>query len=212
MIEWGYSTTFPNERAAKLLAPSTIGTIANRIAAEMEITCCHFQTCHDHSDFGRVVYCIRVSEDLFDLFFNSPHGYRGAYYRSRGEGINANAVFISTLAPKLIARSAPGASMEELTRIRESLSSLSAKSWLAENALGLCPECEGEWGNPTDFCADIINGRWEHGDSGPQCSGRKAPQLTKIRIFGAFLDDRNNEFIPRRKRNRAQDIHSFGWS
>lgn len=212
MIEWGYSTAFPKERAAALLAPSTIGTIANRIAAEMEIACCHFQTCHDHSDFGRVAYCIRVSENLFDLFFNSPHGYRGAYYRSPGEGVDANTSFISTVAPKLLAMSAAGASEEELTRIHESLLSVSAKAWLAENGLDLCPECEGEWGNPRDSCADIINGRWEHGESGLQCSGRNAPRLTKIRVFGAFLDDRNNEFIPCRKRHRAQDIHLFGWS
>ena len=213
MSEWDYSTAVPRERASTLLAPSTIGTIANRIAAEMEIACCHFQTCDDHSDFGRVVYCVRVSEDLFDLFFNSPHGYRGAYFRSPGEGTDANATFIGTLTPKLIARFASGASKEELTRIRESLLSHSAKAWFAENGLGICHHCEGEWGgNPTDTLPEILNGRWERDESGPQCSGRKAPRLTKVRVFGAFLDDRNNEFVPCRKRHRARDIHLWGWS
>ncbi len=212
MIEWGYSTVLPRERVSALLAPATIGTIANRIAAEMEIACCHFQTCDDHSNFGRVVYCICVPEDLFDLFFNSPHGYRGAYFRSPGEGVDANATFIGALAPKLLAMSVAGASGEELTRIRESLLSHSAKAWLAENGLGLCPKCEGEWAHPSNTLPEIINGRWENGESGPQCNGRKAPRFTKIRVFGAFLDDRNNEFIPSRKRHRARDIHLWGWS
>ena len=136
MIEWNYSASLPKDRVSTLLAPSTIGTIANRIAADMQIACCHFQNCDDHADFGRVVFCIRVSEDLFDLFYNSPHGYRGAYFRSPGKGVDANATFIGALAPKLLEVSAAGASQDELARIGESLSSNSAKAWIAENGLG----------------------------------------------------------------------------
>lgn len=212
MIEWKYSTSVSNNRVSALLVPSTIGAIASRIAAEMEIACCHFQQCDDHADFSRVVYCARVSEDLFDLFYNSPHGYRGAYFRSPGEGVDANATIIGALAPKLLEVSADGASQDELTRIRESLLSNSAKTWLAENGAGLCSNCEGEWSPPQDTLPEIFNSRWEHGESGPQCNGRKAPRLNKIRVFGAFLDDRLNEFVPCRKRHRARDIHMWGWS
>ncbi len=159
-----------------------------------------------------MAYCVQVSEDLFDLFFNSPHGYRGAYFRSPGEGVDANSTLIGALAPKLLAMSAAGASEEELTRVRESLSSSSAKAWLAEKGLGICPKCEGEWGPHTDTVPEILNGRWELGQAGPQCDGRKAPRFTKIRVFGGFLDDRNNEFVPCRKRHRAKDIHLWGWS
>jgi hypothetical protein len=212
MIEWDYSANLPRDRVSALLAPSTIATIANRIVAEMEIACCHFQSCDDHANFGRVAYCVQVSEDLFDLFFNSPHGYRGAYFRSPGEGVDANSIFIGALAPRLLAMSAAGASQEELARVRESLSSSSAKAWLAEKGLGICPKCEGEWGPHTDTVPEILNGRWELGQSGPQCNGRKAPRFTQIRVFGAFLDDRKNEFVPCRKRHRAKDIHFWGWS
>jgi len=212
MIEWGFSANFSRARASVLLAPSTIGTIANRIATEMEIKCCHFQSCGDHADFGRVAYCIQVSEDLFDLFFNSPHGYRGAYFRSPGDGVDANSNFIAVLAPKLLAISAAGASQEGLIRMRESLSSSSAKAWLAETGIGMCPECQGQWSSNSDTDPEILNGRWELGQSGPQCNGSKAPRFTQIRVFGAFLDDRNNEFIPCRKRHRAEDINLCGWS
>lgn len=212
MREWSFGASVTKSRASVLLAPSTIGSIANRIASEMEVVCCHFQTCDDHTDFGRVVYCLLVSEDLFDLFFNSPHGYRGAYFRSPGEGIDANSTLIKTLVPKLLDTSAPAASDSDLSWVRESLLSSSAKAWLAEHSLGLCSNCDGEWGSSHELEPDILNGRWELGESGPQRYGRKAPRLTKIRVFGAFLDDRLNEFTPCRKRHRAQDIHLWGWS
>jgi hypothetical protein len=212
MTEWRYSTTIPSKRIETLLEPSSIEEIANRISEEMEILCCHFDNCKDHATFGRVVYCIRVTEDLFDLFFNSPHGYRGAYFRSPGDGMNANAIFIDTLTPKLLAKYNSADPTDDLTWVRESLGAVSAKAWLAENGLHLCPKCEGEWGHQSDSAPEIINGRWECGDSGAKRNGRKAPCLTKIRIFGAFLDGSHNEFIPWRKRHRANDIHCWGWS
>jgi len=211
-MEWNYSTSIPRDRASMLLAPTTIATIANRVAAEMTVECCHLQPCQDHKDFQRVAYCIRVPEDLFDVFFNSPYGYRGAYYRSPGEGIDANYAFIEVLVSSLIQSSEAGATPEELTWIRESLLSYSAKAWLAEKGLELCPKCEGEWSPASDNHPEILNERWEYGDAGAQCYGSKAPRFTKIRLFGAFLDDRSNEFVPARKRHRARDIHLRGWS
>jgi hypothetical protein len=208
MMEWEYSAVVPPDRVSRLLAPSTIGTIANLVASQMEVACCHFQPCDDHSDFGRVAYCIRVSNELFDLFFNSPHGYRGAYFRSPGAGIDANRILIDTLTPKLLEVTGDGATPEEADRLRESLLSGSAKAWLAEHGKHICPKCEGEFGNGTGS-SEILNGRWERGDSG---NGRYAPRLTKIRVFGAFLDDRKNEFIPAPKRHRATEIHRCGWS
>jgi len=211
-MEWSYSTSIPRDRASMLLSPTTVATIANRVAAEMTVECCHLQPCHDHTDFQRVTYCIRVPEDLFDVFFNSPHGYRGAYYRSPGEGIDANNAFIESLVPRLLESSEAGATREELAWISESLLSYSAKAWLAEKGLRLCQKCEGEWSASSDNLPEIINERWEHGESGMQRYGRKAPRFTKIRLFGAFLDDRCNEFVPARKRHRARDIHMWGWS
>jgi hypothetical protein len=35
---------------------------------------------------------------------------------------------------------------------------------------------------------------------------------SKIKVFGAFIDARNNEFVPSRKRHRAWDIHRSGWA
>ncbi|MEW6120486.1 MAG: hypothetical protein AB1593_10405 [Pseudomonadota bacterium] len=209
MTEWCYSAAFSPERVSALLAPATMGTIAERVAEAMEIVCCHYQVCDDHRDFGRVVYCLRISEDLFDLFFNSPHGYRGAYFRSPTEGIEANRTVMEVIAPRLISASEHAALHEERNWLRESLTSYSSKVWLAENGLGLCPHCEGEWAAPADDVPEILNGRWEMARTS---YGRKAPRFTKIRVFGAFFDDHKNEFIPSRKRKRPWDIHNCGWA
>ena len=44
--------------------------------------------------FRRPVYCISVAFPLFDRFFNSRQGYRGAYFRSPYEGLEANGVLM----------------------------------------------------------------------------------------------------------------------
>lgn len=212
MITWKYSDAIPKKRVDDMLTHITTDALAENIAENMQFLCCHYQVCGDNPDFGRVAYSVGVSEDLFDLFYNSPYGYRGAFYRSTGEGIDANAIFVGKLAPKLMSHSEVGATQNEKKFIRESLTSPSAKMWLAENGLGVCPNCEGEWGNPKDSLPEILNGRWEIGDEGSSRKGRKVPRLSKIRVFGAFLDDRYNEFVPKRKRHRAKQIHQWGWS
>jgi len=212
MTEWRYSGSVPNERASALLAPSSIGEIANRIAGAMEILCCHFHNCDDNADFGRAVYCIRVSEDLFDAFFNSPYGYRGAYFRSPGCGVDANAAFIATLTPSLFKGFGDNSPQDDVAWVRESLAAPSAKARAAENGLHLCSKCEAEIRNPTSAEPEIMNGRWECGDLGHRNNGRKAPRLTKIRVFGGFLDLRRNELVPWRKLHRSEDIHRWGWT
>lgn len=84
--------------------------------------------------------------------------------------------------------------------------------WLTEYGSHLCTQCIGEWGNPTGHTAEILNGRWELADTPNAHRGREAPFLSKIRVFGAFLNERNHEVVPARKRHRAFDINAEGWS
>jgi len=53
--------------------------------------------------FRRPVYCISVAFPLFDRFFNSRHGYRGAYFCSPYEGLEENDVLMRTVSAELIA-------------------------------------------------------------------------------------------------------------
>jgi len=80
MHSWNYSL---GKEATLRLPVLTSGIafieVTQQIVAEMSILCCH------HSDlagtgFSRPVYTVQVSHQLFDLFFNSPDGYRAAYF------------------------------------------------------------------------------------------------------------------------------------
>lgn len=212
MSNWNFGATISKERADALLARRPFTEVVECISKEMEILCRHYQVCDEHTDFSRVVYCIRVCPDTFDQFYNSPYGYRGTYFRDPYDGLKANANLIQRLSPQLLAKSVRGASQAKEHFISESLTSPSAKVWLAENGLHLCHLCEGEWGNPLDDAAEILNGRWDKDSHPSAVRGRKAPRLTKIRIFGAFLDERHNELVPSRKRHRALHLHQWGWS
>lgn len=212
--KWEFAESLGDRKKDLLNAP-TFEAIIESIQKGMAILCCHEQTCNDDESFSRVVYCIKVCEPLFDLFFNSKHGYRASYYRSPYDGLHNNELFIHSLLPALLVSdytkdAAKGNGFSK--KVEESLKSFSAKVWLAECGAELCDKCEGEWSTPQDGTAEILNDRWELTNILNARYGRKAPYLMKIRVFGAFLNKRYDEFIPARKRYRAKEIHQFGWS
>lgn len=211
MSGWTFATLIGEGRIQALLAPTTFETIVDRITREMEVLCCHLCR-YDETQFSRVVYCVCVCPSLFDLFFNSPNGYRGSYYRSPYGGLESNGAFIRCLLPKLLEWNVSNGKETDLGFAEESLTSPSAKAWLAESGLELCDRCIGEWRYPRDDTAEIFNSRWENEDSPNGYLGRKAPYHSKLKIIGAFLNAHHDEFIPARKRHRAREIHKCGWS
>ncbi len=202
------------ERRTALEAPDAFDAVAARVASSLKVLCCHKSEIR-LSPYKRPVYTAQVPCTLFDQFFNASFGYRAAYFRSPGTGMDANRAFLSAVTPRLLPHRIPDLSPE---LIRQSLSSPSAKAWLAESGKEPernCPACLGEWSTATcgpAALAEVQNGRWERASSVKAEWGRKAPYLTKLRIMGAFLDDHYNELIPHDKRARAQEIHEFGWS
>jgi len=204
-------TALPQHRAA-LREPTTRDDIFERIAGEMKILCCHRVDCENNTQFSQVVFCIQIAPATFDLFFNSGAGYRGAYYLSPFDGLAANRTFIDLITPHLMAWSSLQYPAIDSDFATESLASPSAKAWLAEIGKGVrgCKHCTGEWSANSNG-AEIRNDRWEHVDSNAGW-GRQAPYLSKLKTFGAFLDERHNVLIPHDKRHRAMDIHRFGWS
>jgi hypothetical protein len=211
MSTWKFQSIC-DERIQELVKPTTIDVILERVTADMEVLCFHRQPCDDNRHFSRVVWCLRVFPCLFDSFFNSQYGYRGAYYRSPYAGLDVNHLFIGRLSQALLDWAESHCAELDRAFAAESLGSPSAKVWLAEHGPVSCKHCTGEWGSPQDDKAEILNGRWEHEDCPNARSGRKAPRGSKLKIFGAFLDDRHNEFVPERKRHRAVHIHRWGWS
>ncbi len=212
MSTWVFAATVGVERVHALLSPISFEAISDRVAREMEVLCCHRRQCDDDTQFSGVVFCVRVPPSLFDLLFNSPNGYRGAYYRSPYVGLEANDALIRRLSPVLLDWAASHCAELDHGFAQESLSSPSAKVWLTEYESHLCDRCTGEWGNPKNDNAEILNGRWENEDSPNGRRGRKAPCHSKLKVFGAFFNARYDEFIPARKRHRAMHIHRCGWS
>ena len=207
--EWSYSHAVCLPRRQALMSPPSFEEIAESIKRTMRVQCSHLDPCADKAGYQRTVYCVVVEKPLFDLFFNSKNGYRAWYFRSCEEGTRTNELFLKSLAPALIkSQSNDQAGAQWIYR---SLNAVSAKAWLAEIAMEICPKCEGEWRAPHDNQAEVLNDRWEHSTSHAGW-GSKAPFLEKIRIFGAFVNEADGEYIPPRKRNRAGDIHKHGWS
>lgn len=215
---WSYSLIQDaSVRLPGLTAGNTFGEITRRIVSEMSILCCHRSEIAG-TGFSRPVYTVQVTNDLFDLFFNSADGYRAAYCRSPGAGLEANLEFMRAIAIQLAGSTlSPNSGLPE-QHIVESLTTPSAKAWLAEHGKEIdrkCPGCKGEWSSGTagpPERAEILNGVWERAKGQNAEWGRKAPYLTKLRVMGAFLNDRLHELVPFDKRYRAYDINAYGWA
>ena len=214
--QWDYADSLNGERVKKLKAAPSFEEITAEIKKEMKVLCFHPDHLRDNEkdnyQYDRPVYSIYVGKKLFDWFFNSEKGYRAAYFRSPTEGLKANQHFIESLIPALL-ESDKTTPIFDKKFIEESLKSSSAKAWLAEDGKELCKKCTGEWNSRQDNDEpEILNNRWENKTGTNAEWGRKAPYLTKIRIMGAFLNNRYDVFIPERKRFRSEEIHEKGWS
>lgn len=213
---WSYSLRVNDtDRLPMLSACASFAQIVEQVASTMTVLCCHRSQVQGTA-FMRPVYTVLVDRKLFDLFFNSQVGYRAAYFRSPGIGLDANAFFMRAVTPRLVTDTLSAKSALPNEFIRESLVTPSAKVWLAEHGKELdrsCLGCKGEWSSGPIGPAEILNGRWEELGQGQKAEwGREAPYLTKLRIMGAFIDERHNELVPVDKRFRAYEIHQFGWS
>jgi hypothetical protein len=215
---WSFQLTVDEQlRLPALVDRHTFAQITERIMSCVQVLCCHRSKLSD-GEFLRPVYTVRIDRPLFDLFFNSPFGYRAAYFKSPGAGLDANVSFLQTIAPRLAADPASLKSALSPDFIHASLSTPSAKVWLAECGKEIdrkCSACEGEWSSGTtgtETRSEILNGRWEVAEGQKAEWGGKAPYLEKLRIMGAFINDRHHELVPHDKRFRAYEIHEFGWS
>jgi hypothetical protein len=204
-------------RLSLLRAPHTFEMVAANVMTSLDVICCHKSQIRG-TEFRRPVFTVVIGKELFDQFFNAEYGYRAAFYKSPGSGLDANRLFLRTVTPRLLNDPQSNGIGLEPKFIADSLGTPSAKAWLAEGGKELCrdcPGCTGEWSTGTcgpAELAEIRNWRWEVTNNVKAEWGRKTPYLTKLRIMGAFIDDRGNELIPHDKRARADEIHAFGWS
>lgn len=210
MYPWRFSEHLPAARRAELKSAPPFAQIAHEVARSMRILCTHPDPCDEAAGYSRIVACVAVEPQLFDLFFNAETGYRGAYFASQVSGLQANVQILSLVAPAL-ANHETHAGLPH-RQAEASLRNQSAKAWLAEVGKGFCPRCEGEWSTPQDDEPDILNDRWEVSREANARYGRKAPLFTKLRLLGAFVDQHGNSYVATQKRDRASQIHDYGWS
>lgn len=210
MMHWRFAASLGPERIDALEEVHSFEEIARSLVSSMRIQCTHVDPCDEAGGFNRLVACLAVDRPLFDLYFNSRHGYRGAYFVSSEYGSEMNGVLLKLLAPALIEFRRHESMSSNL--MSKSLLASPAKSWLAEVGKGFCAACEGDWNAPKDDTPEILNKRWEIAPAPNSRFGRKAPFLEKLRVMGAFVNATGEEYVAIRKRTRANDIHDVGWS
>jgi hypothetical protein len=123
---WTYTLSRNGDtRIPVLLKPNSFEDIAQSVVATMRVLCCHRDTIAE-TGFYRPVYTVEIDRNLFDLFFNSPAGYRAAYFYLPGNGVDANALLMRSAA------SAQSKSELPPDFVQESLATPSSKAWLTE--------------------------------------------------------------------------------
>jgi hypothetical protein len=208
---WRYIGKADPERLVALANPLPHAVLADALRKGLKLECFHREPRQDNHAYERAVFCGSVSLQLFDWFFNASTGYRGAFFDSVSAGTQANRALVDNLTPFL----AEWAIAEQLDPDRQwvlaSLAKPSAKAWLAEFP-GLCDKCAGEWSPSYSAEVQIENSRWECSTHVHSAWGRQAPQLSKIRVFGGFIDLQQNEWLASHKAERAKHIWEHGWT
>ncbi len=157
----------------------------------------------------RAWFTISVADEtcLPDLFYNGRDGVRGRYWQSETEGNAATASIIALLREKLLRFAAnntdnfgPGTLAQgDIGLVARSLDATSAKTWTYEGK------------NPSfNARPRLIVRRWAN--NSPSGNWRWAPIGPLLDIKGAFYTPDNKEFVPWEKRERAYNIHRYGFS
>jgi hypothetical protein len=200
MAAWSFTDQVPIDRVRRLLALQTFDHIVDLLrhsvvtgfAAE-PFRGLRLRGCE------RAVFQLTTQEEVYDLFFNSPVGYRGQYADSERAGEAANRAVIDVLQPSLLSVAARSA--HSWKWVAESLRGTQAKIWIDED------EAAGQLGRGTP---DIRFDTWqEHSDSGV---GLLAPVGTRLEIKGAWVDEGGKERVDPLKVGRANEIHLTGFS
>jgi hypothetical protein len=137
MNTWNFSPIADVTRRSRLASAPDFEDIAQAVARSMHILCTHPDPCDEAAGFTRLVCCVSLEPDLFDIFFNAESGYRGTYFVSPERGLRANSHLLALVAPTL-ANHTIHLTLPQI-QAEHSLRAPSAKCWLAEVGKGFCP-------------------------------------------------------------------------
>jgi len=205
---WIFAPSFDRSRRERLEKFDSFDEIVEIICLKAQImdACVREGEELGPSDCWRPAVSLSVDAETFDAFFNSPGGYRAQYLCDPDHGQAANGQLLRALEPVLTNAVIERCGEKRLSRerIRNTFLANSAKIWpdeetldFAEATIDLAIE---RWKQPCDW----INA--------PQHAGLWAPEGTRLKVFGAFIDAYGNEIVSRKKIRRRFDIHECGFS
>jgi hypothetical protein len=208
MAQWSFVEGFDSARRRRLERITSFDDVVQAISDSSQVQGAWL--CEGEElgpiDCWRPVVRLDVEAEAFDVFFNGPAGYRAQYLASPDQGQAANALILRALEPGLTAAVAQRCGERRLSRegIRVAFLANSAKIWPDEDALDFVEAtidlAVETWKKPCDWI------------SAPAFAGLWAPQGTKLKVFGAFIDPYGNEVVSRKKVLRRFDIHECGFS
>lgn len=210
-MSWRFSGSAKPERRERLERSTPYPELVHALQ-RAPVVCFHADPKQRDRSYRRACFCLDAGVEVFDAFFNAASGYRGAYFQSPETGVAANRRLIDALSPALVEWAAGRDASTNRAWLIESLSLPTAKAWLAEDAVALCQYCAGGWSASYAAHLKILNGRWEHSTHVHAVWGRQAPELSKVRVLGGFVNQSHAEWVADHKRDRAQQIWEHGWT
>jgi len=171
---------------------------------------------HEAKGHWRPTFAFKVSEEAFDLFFNSPHGYRGKFLVDIAVGQAANSQVVTGLANALL----QFVSGDVAKVVESSLQSSHSKIWIEEGQHSpATPELVVEIPVPTWVeAARASRERLNNGDNTitpkevDRIYGVRAPVGNMLKVMGAWVGPDGSLSVVPSKLSRAKDIQAYGIS
>lgn len=220
---WRFSDHFDEKRKGILHGEGSFAAIMERVIACARVT--NFDVCQGKE--GHLKNCLRpqftlkVETETFDLFFNSPHGYRAQYLLDPDEGQKQNAKLIERLSEKLLDFTNGKTTKHQMgtDQIVTSLMCCSAKIWISEKGFKFDHNLIEEVLMPSwhthakAAIAAYANNQYPSPQEQEKAIwGIRAPTGHELDIKGAFLDGNGNEVVPKSKVLRRFEIQKYGFA
>lgn len=203
---WLYADSLDANRQATFASPTSFEELVALAKGEI----CQIRLFVEPGRESGLTHCLQPVfafelPKVGDRLFNGPYGYRAQYWREPSQGLRANAMLITALAPALLAVINPefDPNVAKID-VCVSLRATSAKFWIQENlALMVSPTADlrvEPWRSEAERGVQLA--RW----------GLWTPEVTRFEIKGALIDPDGNEVVPSRKIARHYEIHYYGFS
>jgi hypothetical protein len=196
----------PAVRRVELEKSPNFCEIAARIRDEASIDAPVVDDASDRSAPPKTVrasFNVHVDAELSDVFYNGIAGLRAHYWASPAWGDAATLTLIATLRAKLLASVPAGTHLFSRKGVCMTVEQLTNGLELPSDERQL--RLDG---------AHLFVARWAENETEP-CNPRLwrwTPRATIIKVRTGWLSIEGAEWIPACKRDRAQQIHRWGFS